>query len=124
MAESLAVHVKTYCTLSTLSAEAEAALGSILASLQGGAGDGGKLSLLQLIDSSQEVLTSTDDGVRNRGIMMLGEVLTIKQVGGALAAQKAPSQNIIAVVDKAAADGASHLGETRTCQRTSFAQAL
>jgi hypothetical protein len=76
MAESLAVHVKTYCTLSTLSAEAEAALGSILASLQGGAGDGGKLSLLQLIDSSQEVLTSTDDGVRNRGIMMLGEVLT------------------------------------------------
>eukprot|EP01045_Picozoa_sp_COSAG04_P019701 COSAG04_NODE_1939_length_5175_cov_5.418046_5_plen_56_part_00 len=55
---------------------------------------------------------------------MLGEVLTIKQVGGALAAHRAPTQNIIAVADGAAAGGASHLGETHTTQWTSFAQTL
>ena len=55
---------------------------------------------------------------------MLGEVLRIKQVGGALAAHRAPTQNIIVVADGAAAGGASHLGETHTTQWTSFAQTL
>ena len=72
--DDLAAHVRTYCTLSTLSAEADAALSGVVASLQG-ASSGGR-TLLQLIESSQEVLTSTDDGVRNRGTMLLAEVLT------------------------------------------------
>ena len=70
--DDLAAHVRTYCTLSTLSAEADAALSGVVASLQG-ASSGGR-TLLQLIESSQEVLTSTDDGVRNRGTMLLAEV--------------------------------------------------
>jgi DNA repair/transcription protein MET18/MMS19 len=72
-------HVKTYCSLSTLSQEAESALASILASLQGGEG-AGNLSVQQLIDSGEEVLTSTDDSVRNRGTMLLSEVLTRRPV--------------------------------------------
>jgi len=34
MVDALLVHVKTYCTLSTQSAEAETALASVLGSLQ------------------------------------------------------------------------------------------
>lgn len=67
--------VKTYCTLSTISAEGEAALAGILAKLHGGSG-AGNVSLLQLIESGGEVLTSTDDSVRNRGTMLLSEALT------------------------------------------------
>ena len=86
--DDLAAHVRTYCTLSTLSAEADAALSGVVASLQG-ASSGGR-TLLQLIESSQEVLTSTDDGVRNRGTMLLAEVLT--RHAPALLAGQTPAQ--------------------------------
>ena len=86
--DDLAAHVRTYCTLSTLSAEADAALSGVVASLQG-ASSGGR-TLLQLIESSQEVLTSTDDGVRNRGTMLLAEVLT--HHAPALLAGQTPAQ--------------------------------
>jgi DNA repair/transcription protein MET18/MMS19 len=80
MAKALEESVQTYCTLSTISNEAEAALVEILAGITGagaGAGAAGEPhGLLQLIASSRDVLASTDDSVRNRGTMLLGEVLT------------------------------------------------
>lgn len=77
--EALAVHIQTYCTLSTLSDEAEAALEGVLASLHAGGeqhlGVGGAPGLVQLIQAGGEVLTSTDDSIRNRGTMLMSEAL-------------------------------------------------